>query len=69
MHSLRLDYTNRAVLWTSQGTVWLVVGLLLVAITGSYYWYLAEETAHVVEKIEAARQHTGIDGRTEDLSR
>ena len=59
MHSLRLDYTNRAVLWTGQGAIWLAVGLLLVAITGSYYWYLTEETVLVAEKIEAARQHTG----------
>lgn len=59
MHPLRLDYTNRAVLWTRQGAGWLGIGLFLVAVTGAYYWYLAEETALVTEKIEAARQHTG----------
>ncbi|NWF73112.1 MAG: hypothetical protein HXY51_08775 [Nitrospirae bacterium] len=59
MHPLRLDYTNRVVWWTSQGAAWLGIGLFLVAVTGSYYWYLGEETALVMEKIEAVRQQTG----------
>jgi len=28
MHPLRLDYTNRAVWWTSQGAAWLGIGLI-----------------------------------------
>ena len=72
MYPLRLDYTNRAVLWTRQGAAWLGVGLFLVAVIGAYYGYLADETAGVTEKIDSARQLTnrermGKEKLTEEL--
>ena len=58
MHPLRLNYTNAAVLWTRQGIAWLGIGLALVALTGTYYGHLAEETARATEGLESARQLT-----------